>query len=459
MPLEGVDAARPKANLLIVDDDDVVRDSLAKWFEEDGYRVETAQDGREALLKLPCQPWDLALIDLRMPGMDGLELNRELHQRDPELIVVIMTGYASVETAVRALKDGAYDYITKPFDPHELDHTIAKALEHRRTKDENVRLRQTLEETQSVELVGRSQPLQRALEIIHSVAGTDSPVLIHGESGTGKETVARAIHNLSDRRFMPLATIHCGVLSESTLGSELFGHEMGAWAGAQYRRRGKFEVAEGGTVFLDEIAELSLPVQVELQRILERNEVTRTGGSQPIKLDCRIIAATSRNLAGLVGCGAFRPGLHYILNVAEIVLPPLRERKEDIPLLAQHFLRKYARAMNKRFTGFSAAAQELLLGHPWRGNVRELENAIERAMVVGREPQIEAVDLPLHLPAPPRWEGSLALDDVERLHIQRVLKLLEWNQTRAAKALGIDRVTLYNKIKKYGFAKANAGTT
>ena len=444
----------PKASILIVDDESVVRDSLAKWFEEEGYSVDTATSAREALLKLPRQRWDLALVDIKMPGMDGLELHRKIREVDPNIIVIIMTGYASVETAVQALKDGAYDYIMKPFDPDDLTHAVAKALDHRRAREENLRLRESLEEVQAVELVGQSPAMQRVLESIRTVAPIDTTVLIHGESGTGKELVARAVHNLSPRRFMPMVTIHCGALTETLLESELFGHEKGAFTGAQYRKKGKFEVAEGGTVFLDEISDISLKTQTDLLRVLQEKEITRVGGTQAIKVDFRAIAATNRDLSTLMREGTFRPDLYYRLNVFGITLPPLRERKEDIPLLVDHFLRKYSRAMNKRFTNLSRPALDVLMNYQWPGNVRELENAIERAMVIGRGPEVQAADFPLQVTTPPQPESGLALEDVERGHILHVLETCEWNQTRAAKVLGIDRVTLYNKIKKYGFRKA-----
>ena len=443
----------PKASILIVDDENVVRDSLGKWFEEEGYVVETATSARDALLRLPSQRWDLALVDIKMPGMDGLELHRKIREVDPEIIVIIMTGYASVETAVQALKDGAYDYIMKPFDPDDLAHVVRKALEHRRVKAENVRLRETLEEVQTAELIGQSKAMQKVLESIRTVAPTDTTVLIHGESGTGKELVARAIHNLSSRRFMPLVTIHCGALTETLLESELFGHEKGAFTGAQYRKKGKFEVAEGGTVFLDEIADISLKTQTDLLRVLQEKEITRVGGNQTIKVDFRAVAATNKDLDSLVKAGTFRPDLYYRLNVFGIEIPPLRERKEDIPLLVDHFIRKFSRAMNKRFTSVARSAFDVLMNYDWPGNVRELENAIERAMVIGREPEIQASDFPLQLSAAASPETGLALEDIERGHILRVLEACEWNQTRAAKVLGIDRVTLYNKIKKYGFKK------
>jgi DNA-binding NtrC family response regulator len=360
-----------------------------------------------------------------------------------------------VETAVQALKDGAYDYIMKPFDPDDLAHAVAKALDHRRTREENLRLRASLEEVQAVELVGQSRTLQRVLESVRTVASTDTTVLIQGESGTGKELVARAIHNLSPRRFNPMVTIHCGALTETLLESELFGHEKGAFTGAQYRKKGKFEVAEGGTVFLDEVSDISLKTQTDLLRVLQEKEITRVGGNETIRVDFRAIAATNRDLNKLVSEGTFRPDLYYRLNVFGITLPPLRERREDIPLLADHFLRKYAHAMNKRFSGISRPALDVLMNYEWPGNVRELENAIERAMVIGREPEIQAADFPLQAAAPPPLGGGLTIEEIERAHILHVLETCEWNQTRAAKVLGIDRVTLYNKIKKYGFRKAS----
>ncbi len=440
--------------ILIVDDEPVVRDSLGKWFEEEGYTVETASSARDALLKLPRQRWDLAVVDIKMPGMDGLDLQRKMHEIDPELTIVIMTGYASVETAVRALKDGAYDYITKPFDPDDLAHLIRKALEHRRMKDENVRLRQSLEEIQAAELVGQSPAMQKVGEMIRTVAPNDTTVLITGESGTGKELVARAVHNLSPRRFMPMVVIHCGALTETLLESELFGHEKGAFTGAQYRKKGKFEVAEGGTVFLDEISDISLRTQTDLLRVLQEKEVTRVGGTQAIKVDFRVVAATNKDLESLVKEGTFRPDLFYRLNVFGIRVPPLRERREDIPLLVDHFIRKYSQVMNKRFTSVSKPALGLLMDYDWPGNVRELENAIERAMVIGREPEIQAPDFPLqNAPAAQPSPGE-TLEDVERAHILKTLEDSHWNQSRAARILKIDRVTLYNKIKKYGFRKS-----
>jgi DNA-binding NtrC family response regulator len=323
-------------------------------------------------------------------------------------------------------------------------------------RQENVRLRESLDELQAVELVGQSTPMRTVLELVRTVAPTNTPVLIHGPSGAGKEVVARAIHQLSPRRFMPLVTIHCSALTETLLESELFGHEKGAFTGAQYRKKGKFEIAEGGTVFLDEIADLTLKTQADLLRVLKDKQITRLGGNQTIKVDFRVVAATNKDVTSLVKEGSFHPDLYSRLNVFGIQLPSLRERREDIPLLVDHFMKKYARSMNKRFTAISRAALDQLMNYSWPGNVRELENAIERAMVIGREPEIRPADFPFEIGSMERAEAGLALDEVERAHILRVLESCDWNQTRTAKLLKIDGVALYNKIKKYGLQEGAA---
>jgi len=389
-----------------------------------------------------------------MPGMDGLELQRKLCEVDPEITVVIMTGHASVETAVQALKDGAYDYLTKPFDPDDLAHLVRKALDCRGVRRESVQLWENLAEARAVEVVGQSPGMRKVLELVRAVAPTDTTVLIRGESGTGKELVARAIHHLSPRRFMPIVSLHCGALTETLLESELFGHEKGALPGAQYRKKGKFEVAEGGTVFLDEISDISPKTQADLLRVLQEREVQRLGGIQTIKVDFRAVAATDKDLEALVKQGTFRPDLFYRLNVFTIKIPPLRERKVDIPLLVNHFIHKHARGVNKRISSVSRAAMDLLMNYRWPGNVRELENVLEHAMVLGHEPEIQVSDFPLHITAPGPAEAA-SLEEVERAHILHVLETCDWNQTRAAKVLKIDRVTLYNKIKKYGFRKGS----
>ncbi|MGH9522852.1 MAG: sigma-54-dependent transcriptional regulator [Terriglobales bacterium] len=442
-----------KGRLLIVDDEFSVRDSLGKWFREDGYEVGTAEGANEALSLLAESKYDLALVDIKMRGTDGIELQRRFREVDAEMLVIIMTGYASVETAVAALKNGAYDYVNKPLDPDEIAHTVEKALSHRRTQQENVRLKATVSEMTHPDLVGQSKAMQKVFEAVETVAPTDATVLINGESGTGKELVARAIHANSPRRFHPLVTIHCGALTETLLESELFGHEKGAFTGAQYRKKGKFELAEGGTVFLDEIGDISLKTQTDLLRVLQEREIVRVGGNQTIKVDFRCVAATNKDLEKLIEEGHFRPDLFYRLNVFRIDLPPMRERRDDIPLLVNHFIDKFSQQMNKRITRVAPAAMFALQQYPWPGNVRELENAVERAMVVAVEPELREQDFILKPRNGDKAEGK-TLDDIEKCHILRVLDECGGNQTRAAEVLDIDRVTLHNKLKKYGWSKS-----
>jgi DNA-binding NtrC family response regulator len=443
-----------QGKLLIVDDELSVRDSLAKWFHEEGYDVGTAEDANGALSRLAEHSWDAALVDIKMRGTDGIELQRRMRAIDPGLIVIMMTGYASVETAVTALKNGAYDYVTKPLDPDEIAHIVKKALAHKRTEEENVRLRETVAEVaRPEEIIGESLPMQEVFHAIETVAPTDATVLITGESGTGKELVARAVHHASPRRFHPLVVIHCGALTETLLESELFGHEKGAFTGAQYRKKGKFEIAEGGTVFLDEIGDISLKTQTDLLRVLQEHEIVRVGSTQPIKVDFRCVAATNRNLELLIEEGKFRPDLFYRLNVFHIALPPLRDRRDDIPPLVNHFVRKFSLQMSKKINRVAPAAMDLLQVQPWAGNIRELENAIERAMVVAQEPEIREQDFVFKAANPLPNGAPKSLEDIEKAHIQRVLEQCGWNQTRAAEVLEIDRVTLHHKVKKYGWSK------
>jgi DNA-binding NtrC family response regulator len=453
-----MNVSEPKGRLLIVDDELSVRDSLGKWFREEGFDVGTADSANEALLRLAERKWDIALLDIKMRGTDGIELQKRIHESEPEVICIMMTGYASVETAIAALKNGAYDYVTKPLDPDEIAHLVNKALEHRRAQQENVRLKeQVAETTRPSEIVGQGAAMQRVFEAIETVGPTDATVLITGESGTGKELVARAIHYASNRRFHPLVVIHCGALTETLLESELFGHEKGAFTGAQYRKKGKFEIAEGGTVFLDEIGDISLKTQTDLLRVLQEREIVRVGGNQSIKVDFRVVAATNKSLEQLIEEGKFRPDLFYRLNVFRIELPSLRERKEDIPLLVNHFVTKFVKEMNKKITRVSPRAMDLLQQHAWPGNVRELENAVERAMVVAQEPEIREQDFTLakvngSALTASGFEGK-TLDDMEKAHILRVLDECGGNQTRTAEVLDIDRVTLHHKLKKYGWKK------
>jgi len=444
-----------KAKLLVVDDELIVRDSLDKWFREEGYDVTPAESAQDALTKMGEGRYDLALVDIKMPGVDGVELQKRMHEIDPEMLVIIMTGYASVETAVAALKNGAYDYVSKPFDPDDMAHTVHNALAHKRAEKENERLRETVASVvQPKEMVGQSPAMARVFEAISTVGPTDATVLITGESGTGKELCARAIHAASPRHYNPLVVIHCGALAETLLESELFGHEKGAFTGAQYRKKGSFEVADGGTVFLDEIGDISLKTQSDLLRVLQEHEITRVGSSHPIKVDFRCIAATNKDLHLLVEEGRFRPDLFYRLNVFPIHLPPLRERKGEIPILVDHFVKKFAVSMNKKITRVSPAAINVLERYQWPGNIRELENAIERAMVVAQEPELREQDFALRMPV--AEQAGRTLEDVEKAHILEVLEECKGNQTLAAEVLDIDRVTLHNKLKKYGWKRVTA---
>ena len=390
---------RNKGRILIVDDKDVVRESLHHWFDSEGYQTRTAASGRDALTTVAEDQFDLALLDIRMPGMDGMELQQRLSEADPDLIVVIMTGYATIETAVQALKNGAYDYVTKPIDLDDLSRLVAKAIQQRRTKHEAVRLREELQEIlPTKEAIWRSPAMKKVMDMAETVAPTDATVLITGESGTGREVIARAIHAASPRRHKPMVTIHCGALTEMSLESELFGHEKGSFTGAQFRKKGKFEAADGGTIFLDQISDISLRTQTDLLRVLQEKEIVRVGGTQQIKVDFRCIAATNKDLHTLVKAGSFRPDLFYRLHVVAINMPPLRERCEDIPLLVNHFCQKFAAAMgHPESPRIPPETMHQLMSYAWPGNVRELKNAVERAMVINRSSTLRNSDFLLQV--------------------------------------------------------------
>jgi len=383
-----------------------------------------------------------------MPGMDGLEMHRRIKTLSPEAIVIIMTAFASVETAVQALKDGAYDYITKPFDPDDLSHLIRNAATQIEQKAEAENFKNKETNLENIEdIVGNSQPMMQVLKEVENVSQSNSSVIITGESGTGKELIARAIHSNSSRKFFPLVTVHCGALSEDLLESELFGHEKGAFTGAMFNRKGRFEIADGGTIFLDEIATISGKMQIELLRVLETKKFVRVGGNKEIKSDFRVICATNRDLKKMVEQGTFREDLYYRLNVVNINIPPLRERPGDISLLVNYFIKKYCTNMSRDLISIEPAAMKRLEQYDFPGNVRELENMIERAIVVGNGKEIRIKDLPMKTNAP--VDSSESLSELERKHILQTLNKFDWNISRSAKVLKVDRVTLYNKIKKY----------
>ncbi|MCU7496897.1 MAG: sigma-54-dependent Fis family transcriptional regulator [Ignavibacteria bacterium] len=448
---------KSKQSILIVDDEKIVRESLYHWFIEEGYNVDTAEDAEAALKIIEKGKYELMLVDMKMPGMSGLELLDKVKEIDKDTIFILITAFASVPTAIKALKNGAYDYITKPIDPDELAHIVEKAIHQKELRQENEQLKDNINEIIKPDnLIGESRQMLKIFDLINTVAQTDTTVMIRGESGTGKELVAKAIHINSKRKYFPIVTVNCGALAESLLESELFGHEKGAFTGAHYKRKGKFEMADGGTIFLDEIGTVSPKMQIELLRVIESKQFMRVGGNENIKSDFRVIAATNEPLENLLKEGKFREDLYYRLNVFTIFIPPLRERRDDIPILAYYFMNKFNAAMNRNIKNISNEAMDFLVNYSWPGNVRELENAIERALVVGRGDSIKIEDLPFHVTPNNRLddEGDKSLESVEKRHIMNVLELNNWNISKSAEALQIDRVTLYNKINKYGFRKS-----
>jgi DNA-binding NtrC family response regulator len=449
---------RKRTHILVVDDEEIVRESLQGWLAKDGYTVATAEDGPSALGKLKAEQWAILLVDLKMPGMDGLEVLAQAKKLQPELSVVIMTAYATVDTAVAAMKDGAYDYIVKPFDPEELSQMIHKIVAQQELLRENVLLRRLIKkEYRFRDLVTKSHAMQEVFELARTAARSQSTILVLGESGTGKELLARAIHAESPRSHGPFVAVSCAALTETLLESELFGYEKGAFTGAASQRRGKFELAHGGTLFLDEIGDVNTKLQMDLLRVLEERRFYRVGGNQAIDVDVRIIAASNRDLKKAVADGRFREDLFYRLNVIPVTLPPLRERKEDIPLLVQHFIERLDAETGRKVDGLSAEAMDALAEHDWPGNVRELRNVLERALVVAPGNVIEKKDLGLGLgvpgPTPQGASGDRSLEDLERTHIAATLRKSHGNVSQAARVLGIDRVTLYNKMRKYGLRK------
>ncbi len=442
---------KPTTRVLVVDDEEIVRESLRGWLAQDGLVVETAPEGTSALEKLRATEYGVVLVDLKMPGIDGLQVLEEARKLRPDAAVVLMTAYATVDTAVSAIKKGAYDYLVKPFDPEELSLLIRKITLQQQLVHENALLRKALKREYGFhDVVSKSPAMQKVFELARVAAPSPSTVLILGESGTGKEVLARAIHEESPRQGAPFVAISCAALTETLLESELFGHERGAFTGATQRRKGKFELASGGTLFLDEIGDISPKLQMDLLRVLEERKVHRVGGNEPIDVDVRIIAATNRDLRKAAADGKFREDLFYRLNVIAIRLPPLRDRKEDIPLLVEKFLERLSAELGKPLEGVSQDALGALMAHPWPGNVRELRNVIERGAVVARGATVQLADLGLEPCLGATATGApMSLEEVEKRHIVEVLNWARGNVTQSARILGIDRVTLYNKIKRY----------
>jgi DNA-binding NtrC family response regulator len=439
-----------QVSILVVDDEKIVRDSLTKWFREDGYKVDSAANAVDALKKMQSYKWQLLLLDIKMPGMDGMELQQRIKEINPTAIIIFITAHASVDTAVQALKEGAFDYITKPIDPDHLSHLVINAIKQRSLQGENIKLKEQIAEfTKTEEIIGESAPMKQVFDLIKTVAKTDTIVMIRGESGTGKELIARAIHANSDRRYFPIVTINCGGLPEGILESELFGHERGAFTGAQYRRKGKLELADGGTLFLDEIGNVGMKAQMDLLRAIETKQLSRVGGNEILEVDFRIVCATNRDLEQAIKEGKFREDLYHRLNVFTISIPPLRERKSDIQLLVRHFISKYSQTMAKPITDITPEALDIIAKYQWPGNIRELENAIERAIVVGTPPAITPKDLPIQVLDSSIAFSTGSLAEMEKLHIIHILEENNWNISSSAEILGIDHATLYNKIEKH----------
>ncbi len=446
--------------ILVVDDEESHRLMLRAVLKEEGYQVTEAADGPEAIGAMEQESYDLVLLDLRLPAMDGIETLNEIKKISPLVPVIMMTAYASVKTAVEALKAGAFDYLTKPLDIEELKVLIEKALELYDLRTENIALKERLgDRFDFSRLIGQSAKMRELFNTLSLVAPTDATVLLLGESGTGKELVANAIHQNSLRKNQPFIKVSCAALPETLLESELFGHEKGAFTGAITRREGRFQLAHRGSIFLDEVGEMSGATQIKLLRVLQEKEIEPLGSNRPIKVDVRVIAATNKDLEKEVKAGRFREDLFYRLNVVPIILPSLRERREDIPLLANHFLKYYGEKNGKEFKGISNKALDLLIRYPWPGNVRELENIMERAVIMARGEIIVPADLPPVIQALAKekeneelqFPPGITLAQVERALILKTLEDTGGNRSRAAEILGINRRTLQNKLKEYGF--------
>ena len=442
------------ARILIVDDELIMRESLAAWLERDGHAVQTAASGESALKKCRENRFDILLLDIKMEGMDGLDVLRRIKESDADVAVVMITAYGSIATAIDAMKDGAHDYLLKPFDPSELGVLIEKIIQQQQQARENIYLKEQFKDrTRFESIIGQSEPMQKIFDLICDVAPTDSTVLITGETGTGKGLAAKAIHSQSRRSKGPYVVVNCGAIPDHLMENELFGHMKGAFTDAKETKRGRLELAHGGTLFLDEIGEVSPRMQIDLLRVLEDRVFYRVGGTQPMEADFRVIAATNRSLEQAIREGCFREDLYYRLNVVAFSMPPLRQRKQDIPLLSEHFLRRFVQETHRRVDRISREAMDEMMLYDWPGNVRELQNAIERAVVVSKTRQIAPEDLPILCRAPEAAASRHSLEQMEKAHILQTLNEHEWNIARSARVLGIDRSTLYSKIKRYALQK------
>jgi DNA-binding NtrC family response regulator len=444
--------------ILLVDDEAIALTNLTHVLQREGYAVTACRDGEAALAALKRSEFDLVLTDLKMPGIDGMEVLREVRASYPDVPVIMITGYATLDSAVEAMKAGAYHYIAKPFRLAEAREVVRSALELRRVKRENRELRLRVEQLQNPHtLITQDLGMQRLLETARQIATTDSSIVIHGESGTGKELLARYVHQCSRRAQGPFVAFNCGALSEDLAASELFGHEKGAFTGAQARKIGLFEAAQGGTLFLDEVAELPPSIQIKLLRVLQEREVLRVGAVEPVRIDVRVLAASNRDLNEAVEAGQMRNDLYFRLNVVTLSLPPLRERRDDIPLLAYFLLRKFAVTMDRPVKEISAEAMQRLVEYDYPGNVRELSNFIERGVALAQGETLDLEHLPQHLGrltvrvfTPAMAAAPATLEAQEKEHILNALAAAKGNRSEAARMLGIDRVSLWRKLKKYG---------
>jgi DNA-binding NtrC family response regulator len=442
------------AKILIVDDELIMRESLAGWLERDGHQVDKASSGEEALEMLEKTRYDILLLDIKMDGMSGLDVLKRVHENDPDVAVVMITAYGSVSTAIEAMKNGAFDYLMKPFDPNELGLLIEKIIDRQARDRETLFLKEEYRErTRFESMLGQSRAMQEVFRLIEDVATTGSTVLITGETGTGKGLAAKAIHSKSPRCNGPFVAVNCGAFPEHLLESELFGHQKGAFTDAKASKKGRLEMAHGGTLFLDEIGEISMRMQIDLLRVMEDRVFYRVGGTQPLEADFRVIAATNKDLAQAIRDRTFRQDLFYRLNVISFVMPPLRDRKEDIPILAEHFLQRFSQESNKNMDRISREAMDEMMLYEWPGNVRELENAIERAVVVGKGRTVQPEDLPIFAPEHRTMAADKSLQEIEKAHILAILEENDWNIKKSAAVLQIDRSTLYSKIKRYGIRR------